>query len=89
MLLPGFLPSKGKDDRVNGLLVRVGIDQASGGRNAPVDERTNEFVYVPIPENRYGLRRNLARRYEEVLTPFRRSISGTLNCGGKSMELCP
>lgn len=31
-------------------LVRVGIDQAFGGWNAPVDPGTNEFVYVPIPE---------------------------------------
>ncbi len=32
-------------------LVRVGVDQAFGGWNAPVDPRTNEFVYVPIPES--------------------------------------
>lgn len=31
-------------------LVRVGIDQAYGGWNAPMDPATNEFVYVPIPE---------------------------------------
>lgn len=31
-------------------LVRIGIDQAFGGWNAPVDPRTNEYVYVPIPE---------------------------------------
>lgn len=31
-------------------LVRVGIDQAYGAWNAPVDPATNEFVYVPIPE---------------------------------------
>jgi hypothetical protein len=31
-------------------LVRVGIDQAYGGWNAPVDPATNKFVYVPIPE---------------------------------------
>ena len=33
-------------------LVRVGIDQAFGGWNAPVNSLTNEFVYVPIPESR-------------------------------------
>jgi Nucleotide modification associated domain 3 len=32
------------------ILVRIGIDQAYGGWNAPVDPATNEFVYVPIPE---------------------------------------
>src|SRR3990172_10533824 len=31
-------------------LVRIGIDQAYGGWNAPVDPETHEFVYVPIPE---------------------------------------
>jgi hypothetical protein len=35
---------------VRAALVRVGIDLAYGGWNAPVDPRTNEFVYVPIPE---------------------------------------
>ncbi len=33
-------------------LVRVGVDQAYGGWNAPMDPETNEFVYVPIPESR-------------------------------------
>lgn len=32
-------------------LIRVGVDQAFGAWNAPVDPRTNEFVYVPIPDN--------------------------------------
>jgi hypothetical protein len=36
---------------VNALLVRVGIDQGSGGWNAPVDPETGEFVYVPVPEH--------------------------------------
>lgn len=31
-------------------LVRIGIDQAYGAWNAPMDPSTNEFVYVPIPE---------------------------------------
>jgi hypothetical protein len=31
-------------------LVRIGIDQAYGAWNAPVDPETNDFVYVPIPE---------------------------------------
>lgn len=33
------------------ILVRVGIDQAFGGWNAPIDPRSNEFVFVPIPED--------------------------------------
>jgi hypothetical protein len=35
------------------LLVRVGIDSTFGQWNAPVDPVTREFVYVPIPEDRY------------------------------------
>jgi hypothetical protein len=31
-------------------LVRVGIDQAYGKWNGPMDPVTNEFVFVPIPE---------------------------------------
>src|SRR5919201_2668083 len=46
-------------------LVRVGIDQAFGGCNAPVDPRTNEFVYVPIPEGS-SQRKGLATPYELV-----------------------
>jgi Nucleotide modification associated domain 3 len=52
---------------VKALLVRVGVDQAYGGWNAPVDAAGN-FVYVPIPE-RPGIRFHpgLERRYREVL----------------------
>jgi len=32
------------------ILVRVGVDQSYGQWNAPVDPRTGEFEYVPIPE---------------------------------------
>jgi len=32
-------------------LVRVGVDQAFGAWNAPIDPRTNEFVYVPVNSN--------------------------------------
>ncbi|HEX4451708.1 MAG TPA: hypothetical protein VH143_12605 [Kofleriaceae bacterium] len=49
---------------MRGLLVRVGIDQAFGGWNAPVDPDTHEFVYVPIPDR--DLRPNLATRYASV-----------------------
>jgi hypothetical protein len=35
---------------VKGLLVRVGVDQAFGGWNAPVDATSGHFAYVPIPE---------------------------------------
>lgn len=35
---------------MKGLLIRIGIDQAYGGWNAPVDPGSGQFVYVPIPE---------------------------------------
>jgi len=35
---------------VRGALVRIGVDQAYGDWNAPVDPATGRFVYVPIPE---------------------------------------
>ena len=36
---------------MNGILVRIGVDQAYGGWNAPVSSSTGDFVYVPIPDN--------------------------------------
>jgi hypothetical protein len=32
------------------ILVRVGVDQAYGAWNAPVNPETGEFVYIPIPD---------------------------------------
>lgn len=46
---------------VRGLLVRVGIDQAYGGWNAPVDPETHEFAYVPIPDS---------AQHAELATPY-------------------
>ncbi len=37
---------------MRGYVVRIGVDQAYGQGNAPMDPRTNEFMYVPIPEGR-------------------------------------
>lgn len=36
--------------KLKGILVRVGIDQAYGSWNAPVDPISNNFFYMPIPE---------------------------------------
>lgn len=35
---------------MKGLLLRVGIDSSCGKWNAPVDPETNDFTYIPIPE---------------------------------------
>lgn len=58
---------------VRATLVRVGVDQAYGGWNAPVDPATGEFVYVPIPEAR-KLRQHpeLATTYETIEPALRR-----------------
>jgi len=47
-------------------LVRVGIDQAYGHWNGPMDPGTNEFVYVPIPESR-PMRPALVTPYSHIL----------------------
>jgi len=48
-----------------GILVRIGIDQTYGNWNAPIDPKSNEFLYIPIPENerfeiRNGMRINFS-----------------------------
>jgi len=59
---------------MNGLLVRVGIDSACGGWNAPVRD-DHRFAYVPIPEGRV-CHPHLERRLEEC----RKSVR---NCGAE------
>jgi len=46
-------------------LIRVGVDQAYGGWNGPVNPDSNEFVYVSIPEAR-PMREALATPYSLV-----------------------
>ncbi|HJZ94168.1 MAG TPA: hypothetical protein VKE40_25110 [Gemmataceae bacterium] len=54
------------------MLVRIGIDQAYGGWNAPVDAE-GRFVYVPIPEKPGTLfHPGLERRYGEVIPALQR-----------------
>jgi hypothetical protein len=54
------------------LLVRIGVDQAYGGWNAPVDAE-GRFVYVPIPEKIGTLfHPGLERRYGEILPALQR-----------------
>jgi hypothetical protein len=49
---------------MKGLLIRVGIDQAFGAWNAPVDPETGEFVYVPIPDG--AQREGLETSYSQL-----------------------
>jgi hypothetical protein len=50
---------------VKGLLVRVGVDQAYGSWNAPVNPETLDFAYVPIPDGAQHL--HLETPYTSVL----------------------
>lgn len=52
---------------MTGLLVRVGVDQAFGGWNAPVDPTTGKFCYVPIPEGAGRQRTDLATSYRDLV----------------------
>jgi hypothetical protein len=55
---------------MNGVLVRIGIDQSlkGGNWNAPVDLNSREFVYVPIPDSENkNYRPGLRRGYEEIM----------------------
>ena len=54
------------------LLVRIGVDQAYGHWNAPMDAE-GQFVYVPIPEKQgTAFHKGLERRYSEVLPSLQR-----------------
>ncbi len=56
------------------ILIRIGIDTAYGGWNAPVDLESGRFVYVPIPESAKSFHPNCARTYSEVKGPLSRFI---------------
>ncbi len=57
---------------MNALLVRIGVDQAYGRWNAPVDS-DGRFVYVPIPEKRgTAFHPGLVRGYTEMLPALQR-----------------
>lgn len=76
---------------VNALLVRVGADQSEGGGhfNGPVDSRTRQFVYVPIPETA-AIRVGMATSYSLVapaVHPFGVMLPGRLT--GLNMHLDP
>jgi hypothetical protein len=64
------------------LLVRIGVDQAFGGWNGPVDSEGN-FIFVPIPEKMgAAFHKGLERRYEEVTPSLDRF------CRERGKDLC-
>jgi hypothetical protein len=55
------------------LLVRIGIDHAYGGWNAPADPASRRFVYVPIPERpKTRFHPGCRRGFDEVIPEIRR-----------------
>ncbi len=52
---------------MQGLLIRVGIDQEYGHWNAPVDPDTNEFVFFPIPTD--------APQNPEIATTYQKHLN--------------
>lgn len=73
------------------LLVRVGADQSDGGGwwNAPVDSKTGDFAYVPIPETK-PLRRGYQKPYS-LVAPAVHRLSSKLPAAlsGSNMHLDP
>src|SRR5687768_16928922 len=60
-----------KSNRMRAYLIRVGIDQAFGGWNAPMHPATNEFVFVPIPESR-PMQSSLSTPYATIVADLAR-----------------
>lgn len=62
-------------------LVRVGVDQAFGAWNSPVDPTTFEFIYVPIPDN-VTFEPGLATPYSELQCVIAAFVADR-DCGAK------
>lgn len=74
---------------MKGLLIRVGVDQAFGGWNAPVDPDTLDFAYVPIPDG--GQHPELATPYDAIVGAVARFPGVTMPQAlrGQAMHLDP
>jgi len=79
-------PVNGRRRAMRAYLVRVGIDQTFGGWNSPVDPETNEFVYVPIPEQR-AMRRALATPYSLIQAALARFADAHPEARPRSVQL--
>jgi Nucleotide modification associated domain 3 len=76
---------------VNALLVRVGSDQSSGGGfwNGPIDSRSNEFVYVSIPETK-PIRGGMEKPYTSLIPVLSRfGVSLPVYLTSQHMHLDP
>ena len=69
-------------------LVRIGVDQAYGRWNGPVDPDTNQFVYVSIPESR-PMRAPLATSYSLVEPALARFAEAHPTASKRTIRLPP
>lgn len=53
-----------------GLLVRVGIDQTFGEYNAPINPITNDYIYMPIPQDGADFLSGMVTTYDDLLPHF-------------------
>jgi hypothetical protein len=54
-----------------GLLMRVGIDKTFGQYNAPINPGTNDYLYMPIPEDRHTFKADMQTSYADIAPHFR------------------
>jgi Nucleotide modification associated domain 3 len=76
---------------MNALLVRVGADLSGGGGswNGPVDCKTNDFVYVAIPESN-PVQRGLEKPYAALAPMLQRfGVRLPAHLAGRHMHLDP
>lgn len=57
-------------DGRRGLLVRVGIDKTYGRYNAPINPDTNDYLYIPIPQNNNNFRPGMETTFDDLLPYF-------------------
>lgn len=75
---------------MNGLLVRVGIDQTAGRWNSPVDPKTGRFFYVPIQEEDEPRRPGLIPSFDSLRKPLAKfGVEMPAHLRGMRMHLDP
>ena len=53
-----------------GLLMRVGIDQTYGNFNAPINPKTLEYFYLPIPQDNHQFNGGMRTSYDDDASHF-------------------
>jgi hypothetical protein len=55
---------------MKGLLLRVGIDQACGEYNAPINVVNGDYLYFPIPGDMGGFKQGMETGYDQIIPYF-------------------